>query len=99
MEDSLARFFDRESRIDRRDRERARARVKALEVNRGFFSTLTSEIKAGRASRWLLTRGGHKAFIPTFRCASLCGRDSFRIYRPARIRKERAREASPCGRR
>lgn len=40
------RVFDRESWIDWRDRERAR--VKALEVNRGFFSTLTSEIKAGR---------------------------------------------------
>lgn len=34
------------------------------------------------ASRWLLMRGGHKAFIPTFLCVR--GRDSFRIYRRRR---------------
>lgn len=43
---SLARLWSREP--DRLTESRERAGVKALEVNRGFFSTLTSEIKAGR---------------------------------------------------
>lgn len=83
--------FDRESRIDWRDRERAR--VKALEVNRGFFSTLTSEIKAaGRITVALDARRPQSVYshlsvcLWTWLVSDLSS---------TRIRKERASERMP----